>query len=331
MRALALTLPLVLLAHAAQAEHDLDWKRPPLSPQAKMAAAGDALLSRARDRWLAADRQRDEQKISEADASQAQARRYAEQAIEKYEQAAKLGPPRADIHYRAYTAARHYLKQDVERTYEKQIEHVIKFREVAPLDPRDFEITEDLCHALAKLARLRGGSAADALYDQGVKEYDKLVTRIEPSDAGRTQSLGTLYSNAAELLMAAGRLDEAIVYYERSVTADPQNELNHYGLAVAYDRDGQVRKGAEAMKHAVARDPGLLRLVHADEPEYPVYFVPEGDKHYYLALAFLVRGDRAEALRRFELFVTQTRSAKKQYLDRAREHIRELKGGHAAR
>ena len=52
---------------------------------------------------------------------------------------------------------------------------------------------------------------------------------------------------------------------------------------------------------------------------------------FALALAFLARGDRAEAQRRFELFVTQTRSAKKQYLDRAREHIRELKGGHAAR
>ena len=33
--------------------------------------------------------------------------------------------------------------------------------------------------------------------------------------------------------MAVGRLEEAIVYYERSIGADPHNELNHYGLAVA--------------------------------------------------------------------------------------------------
>ena len=43
-----------------------------------------------------------------ANAAEAEARRAAELAIAKYEQVAKLGPPRADAHYRAYTAARWY-------------------------------------------------------------------------------------------------------------------------------------------------------------------------------------------------------------------------------
>ena len=324
MRALVITF--LLVGQTARAEN-LDWKRPPPSKQEVTAKAGDTLLARARERWLLGDRLRDDHRDHDADAAQADARRLAEQAIAKYEEAARLGPPRADVHYRAYVAARWYLAPTVERTHEKVIEHITRFREAAPLDPRDFELGEDLCHALAKLAAIRGGPAPDALYERAVKEYDVLVTRLDPVDAPRARSLGTLYSNAAELLMAAGRLDESIVYYERSVAADPQNELNFYGLAVAYDRDGQVQKAVEAMKQAILRDPSLGQLHRADDPKEPVYFVPTGDKEYYLALAFLVRGNRQEALGAFERFLARATSAKKQYLDRAREHIREIKGG----
>jgi tetratricopeptide (TPR) repeat protein len=328
---------LLLVLHAAVAraeiptDANIDWKRPPPTKQEQVARQADALLARAREKMIISDRQRADQRNRDADASAADAARLADQAIEKYEQASKLGPPRAHLHYRAYVAARHYLNQSQERTHEKVIEHVTRFREVAPLDTRDFEVAEDLCHSFAKLAALRGGQAADALYERAIKEYDVLVGRVDPVDAPRARSLGTLYSNAAELLMASARLDEAIIYYERSVAADPQNPLNFYGLGVAYDRDGQVQKAAEAMRQAILRDPSLEQILHADEAGSPVYFVPTGDKEYYLALAFLVRGNRQEAIQQFERFLTRAKSAKKQYLDRAREHLRELKGGRAPR
>jgi tetratricopeptide (TPR) repeat protein len=257
--------------------------------------------------------------------NEAHAARYAEQAIEKYELAAKLGPPRPAAHYRAFMAARHYLPQTEARTQEKIIEHGTRFREAAPLDPRFFDVTEDLCHALARLGAMRSGAGADALYERAVKEYDLLVSRIDPIDADASRAIGTIYSNAAELLMGVGRIDDAIGYYERSIASDPHNELNYYGLAVAYDRDGQVQKAAEAMRAAIQRDQALEKILHADELGFEVYFVPTGDKQYYLALAFLVLGEKQEAIRRFEAFVAQAKSAKKQYLDRAREHLRELK------
>jgi len=308
----------------------MEWKRPPPTAQDRAVAAGDELLARARELTLRAEVQRQDRQPRQADLSEAHAARYAQQAIDKYEQAVKLGPSRPDAHYRAYVAARYYLKGNDERTHEKIIEHGTRFREVAPLDPRHFDVTEDLCHALARLGALRAGTAADTLYDRAVKEYDLLVSRIDPIDAEASRSIGTIYSNAAELLMAVGRIDEAIAYYERAIASDPHNSLNLYGLAVAYDRDGQVQKAAEAMRAAIQRDQNLEQILHADEPGWPVYFVPQGDKQYYLALAFLVRGDKREAVRRFEAFLTQAKSAKKQYVDRAREHLRELKA-HAAR
>lgn len=72
--------------------------------------------------------------------------------------------------------------------------------------------------------------------------------------------------------MAMGKLDQSIRRYSQAEQIDTgdQGALHAPGLAIAYDRDGQVQKSHEALSRSLASDPGL-RAYQGDE----VFFVPE--------------------------------------------------------
>src|SRR5262249_61710682 len=93
--------------------------------------------------------------------------------------------------------------------------------------------------------------------------------------------------------------------------------LTWFGLAVPYDRDGQVAKSAEAMRNALDKHRALERL-QGDG----VFFVPEGDLHYYLALAHEALGDTGLAAQLYGRFVVVCKETR--YAARAREHLQEL-------
>ncbi len=244
-------------------------------------------------------------------------------AINAYEQALAIpstSDDEADLHFRCMLAASRYL--DDPGGYRAVVEHGTALREADPLDPREIEVTWDLSIAQSKLG-LQGGPDAEKHFEQGIAEYERWRRFVDEASPNVSQALGQSWSNAAELMMAVGRLDEAIVGYEQAIDLDSTESLGFYGLAVALDRDGQWEKAKAAMSNAVIRDRQGMRL---DDPD--VFFVPDGDVHYYKALSAQVRGDKKTAISEYRLFLSETVDTK--YAARGREHLVEL-GAHEAR
>jgi len=182
------------------------------------------------------------------------------------------------------------------------------------------------------LSRLGRFEEALAEYDRG----NRLETFETPAGAGQTyyneerrHSRAILHGNAAESLMALGRLEESIARYRRAeelgTPGEEEWELAEWGLGVALDRDGQSDKAAEAIERALGTDPTLLRL----RSEH-VFFEPPGDIDYYVALGhevayrlFKAPLDRARAIAAWRRFVAHP-SVQRPFLERARRHLVEL-------
>jgi tetratricopeptide (TPR) repeat protein len=126
-----------------------------------------------------------------------------------------------------------------------------------------------------------------------------------------------IYSNLAEVLMAAGRLHDAEARYRDAISAagdasvGDRRERSHelalayYGLAVALDRDEQPNAAREAMMRALANDPTASVLKVAATSGGDLFFVPEGDIFYYLGLAAEAEGRAGDAEAAFEEFIAR--------------------------
>jgi tetratricopeptide (TPR) repeat protein len=142
--------------------------------------------------------------------------------------------------------------------------------------------------------RSRAGQLAGAL-----AAYERLI-ELGAADA-------TVHANAAELLMALGRLPEAEERYRAAILLEtpatgrienPRSlTFSLYGLAVAFDRDERPGPAREMMARALALDPRLHQLRAAEQVGGDVFFLPEGDVYYYVGLASEIAGrvDDAEA------------------------------------
>ncbi len=195
------------------------------------------------------------------------------------------------------------------------------------LDERGFSF--DLGIVLSRLGR----------FEEALLEYDRgarLETFDSPAWYGqnhyaeeRRHSRAVLNGNAAESLMALGRLEEAIARYRRaeelSSPGDEEWELAEWGLGVSLDRDGQSDKAKEAVERALSVDPAMQRL-HDER----VFFEPPGDIDYYLAMGHEVAYrqlkaplDRARAVAAWRRFVAHP-GVQRPFLERARRHLVEL-------
>ena len=173
-----------------------------------------------------------------------------------------------------------------------------------------FDIAFDLGIAYAKAGA----------FEKAVLEYDR-ADRAKADARQRGFNIrsdrSTVHGNAAEALMALGRLDEAIQRYRESLSYVPSNTLVRYGLAVAYDRDEQISKANQAMRKALAVDTNMRKLTAPT-----VFFIPDGDIHYYFALGYLVKGDLEKAKEEWQLFLQKL--PKSQWAPRARAHLAAL-------
>src|SRR5687767_3911417 len=170
----------------------------------------------------------------------------AREALKSYERALALGPPDADIHYRALTAAKLIADEGgichpCRDGYEAVARHIDALRRLDPLDTREVEYAWEMSVALSKLGAL-GGPSADQHFERAVVEYDRWRRLVNETDPQLAPLLSTCYANAAELLMALGRLDESIAQYQTAIELNPIEPLGYFGLAVALDRDGQWDK-----------------------------------------------------------------------------------------
>ncbi|HEY2728858.1 MAG TPA: tetratricopeptide repeat protein [Polyangia bacterium] len=177
---------------------------------------------------------------------------------------------------------------------------------------------ETSCWFHLGVERSRQGHIAEALV-----AYERLI--------GLGDADAAAYANAAELLMAAGRLTEAEERYreaislETPVSAASRIETSHaltlatYGLAVLLDRAGEPEAAREMMARALALDPRHATLTAAEQPDADVFFVPEGDVYYYLGLAAEVAGDADEGAAAFQEFLR--RAPRGAWAGRARAHL----------
>jgi hypothetical protein len=97
------------------------------------------------------------------------------------------------------------------------------------------------------------------------------------------------YGNLAELHMANGDYDRAILFYQQAVSCGGRAAA-HVGLALALERAGRPDDAAPHVLRAVLEDPEASFL-----DEDGLFFVPEGDLYFYHALIALARGDIAQA------------------------------------
>lgn len=265
------------------------------------------------------------------EASQIDGRRWrslralALRAVEAYEKAAALRPEAGEPHYRAAEVLHaHFLERIgagtvlTERAIaERALAHWRAFEERAPLDPR---ATDTLFRRAIVNTRLAGE-------DDLARAVDNYETLIERSDlpSRYAQNVATWLSNLAETYMMVGRLDDAVAMYRRALEygSDP---LHAYGLAVALDRNQQGALAREIMLSYAATD--RLRGLESDG----IFFVPEGEKHYYLALGREALGELEEAAAHYRRFISS--GAHPRYRPRAVENLRAVQArlpGHGGR
>ncbi len=312
MGALALSLP-------QMAQADNAWTRTESSEDAtyrELMAEGDRLAQRAAEPRGLRVMQRRKHWKSAVD--------LALQAVDVYEQASLLRPKAAEPHYRAAEVLNlHFLKDPPDPVYrdrgpaERALSHWRAFAQLSPLDPR---VTDSLFEQALVYTRL----ASQADLERAIAAYEALLARSDLSSAyGST--VATWLSNLAETYMMVGRLGDAIACYRRAL-AYGNEPLHGYGLAVALDRDEQGALAREVMLSHALTD--RLRELSQDG----VFFVPEGEKEYYLALGWESLGDLRRALSHYRKFVES--GAHPRYQKRAVDHIRrieaKLRGGYSS-
>lgn len=241
-------------------------------------------------------------------------------AVLAYENAIKTKPTAAEPHYRIAELLYAYhvgcpgcLGHPLRRAIgEKMIKHWQGFAAKAPLDPR-------VTLTLFNQALIHTKLATREDLEHALENYRLLIDRSDLAGS-LPRNAAVWFANMAETYMMLNQLDAAIDNYQRALDIDPSPSFQ-YGLAVALDRDGQ---GARAMEMARRGGPASLAVFVEGINAGASFFVPEGEHHYYLAVAFEALGEDARAIAEFEKFINS--GAHPIFQPRAREHLVQLRG-----
>ena len=166
---------------------------------------------------------------------------------------------------------------------------------------------------------------------RGGRLHDSLSTYERHLQLGGPE--GLVHANTAEVLMALGRLPEAVEGYRRAIELETRRPPGHgrdaalalalYGLAVALDRDEQGDAAAEPLRRAIALDPRAALLPGPGEPGgEDLFFIPSGDVHYYRGLALRAQGRPQDAVEAFQRFCASVPDSR--FVARAEAHLRQL-------
>lgn len=242
---------------------------------------------------------------------------YVENAINAYEVASRARPAAPEPHFRAAAAIlRFYLECNPHEgaalcrgadTFNRHAGRVIRhwdaFEAKAPLDPR---LEDDI---LFERAILHTKLATAEHLAHARDDYKKLLARVTP----RQNRFGALASgNLAETEMMLGDLDAAIIQYKRTLEL-AQGVSLYFGLAVALDRDEQGQQARSILRSFGIRG---VRDLEAQIVARDVFYVPEGEAYYYLALGYEANGIDEAAIRYYDEFLAS--GAHPQFAPRAR-------------
>jgi tetratricopeptide (TPR) repeat protein len=239
------------------------------------------------------------------------------EAAARYEKAAELLPDREEPHYRAAQLLSGFFVSSIDHPdpdiTQRAIAHWNAFEALAPRDVRLRTILFDRSIAYTKL----GG---DESYRRAVADYDRHIALHDLAGAYGL-NVAVWLSNSGEVLMALGQLDQAVARYQQAIEYSSA-ALYKYGLAVALDRDGREAKARQIMEEAARYDAGDDGRPMGSLRSRDVFFIPEGDIHYYYALGYESLGDTETALAQYRAFVDRAQSDR--YVGQARAHIRRL-------
>lgn len=316
-----------LVLTASSVAHGNVWKR---------AIESDTPARAAQDKYESEMRQGDEYalKANMAGASLREIRQQIQNAVMSYRAAAAAKPDEGEPYYRigkllysmyfdcTGSYARHRASPLCDRSGRyfdrKRAEEIIAawdaFEERKPLDPRlsvgafgDTEILFERAILHTKLATKEHLEAA-------ARDYEKLLARHD----GRYGAAERILGNLAETYMMLGRLDEALEMY-REALRDASDTSTWYGYAVALDRDENPDLALEIIR-SLGRD--QRQEFYLGVMRGSTFFVPEGEKYYYFALADQAFGLDEEAIENWRKFIDS--GAHPAYQPRAKAHLASL-------
>lgn len=154
--------------------------------------------------------------------------------------------------------------------------------------------------------------------DRAAERLSRITSRYELCGRARRNNQ-TCYDwrvgwRLGEVLMALGRLEEAIAVLENTEQESSRAIDLRYTLAVALERDEQEYKSTELLK-ATYRNDHMARSLRSSDRLY----IPEQDAYYYQALAAEAASDWGRALVLFRAYAKQFR--KSPWIERANDHI----------
>jgi tetratricopeptide (TPR) repeat protein len=331
------------------------WGRPGASNQdaadAQVAALVDEAAVFARSAYVfreSAEQAARSRRAAEAGQLRHEMARAGERALAAYENALVLRPNDPDLHYAAggliceyvydYYGQDLHLRHKRDELGNRAITHWQTFERLSPKDPRRVNFVLSLgvsqqqpfggapqlvrwpfqfCRSI--IYTKMGG---DENYTRALDDYDYLLA-VNPRDLTDAPFIALLLTNSAEILMALGRLDEAIERYREALDYEGE-PLHYYGLAVALDRAGLGESALAAMRAGVEKEPSdQAALASLSRPS--VFFIPPGDIDYYLGLGHLALGHAEKAAHHFGQFVRNV-GDRSPYARRAAEHLDGLTG-----
>jgi tetratricopeptide (TPR) repeat protein len=197
--------------------------------------------------------------------------------------------------------------------YERAIEVLTAALDMTLDDPTSTFALTDLAAAYAKLDR----SAEEK------RVYQRLLPRLT-DDRERS----TVLLNLAEAEMHLGDLDEAVAGYRAAIEVadqlpnvfqiqDPTGTLAVWGLAVALDRSGDVLGGGKEAKLALELDRDMV-MIRTNRDN--VFFAPERERDWYVALGRIEQAKQAGDPRSAALFWHQAEGCWRDYLDDVKLH-----------
>ena len=181
----------------------------------------------------------------------------------------------------------------------------------APLDPRFSGNEGD--SVLFSRAILNTKIGSKQSLEAAAVDYERYLARSD----GKGGNIETSWSNLAETYMMLGRLDDSIEAYREIGTAT--NVSTVFGAAVALDR---AERGQLALDLIRGQGVNGYRNFKRSVDLGQTFFVPDGEKFYYFALAEEAFGNIDQAISYWRTYISS--GAHPQFQPRAKQHLEVL-------
>ncbi len=187
------------------------------------------------------------------------------------------------------------------------------FEKRAPLDPRINLFLTNRAILRTKLVTAKGASIK--LLEGAMHDYEAALDRHDGFTPTRDSSI---WGNLAETYMMLGRLDDAIDAYKEALRLGATISTS-YGLAVALDRDDRALSARDViLEQGVAG----YEQYQKELGSFLIFYVPDGEEHYYEALAAEAFGLDYEAIEKWNKYIAS--GAHPEFQARARAHLEAL-------